>query len=207
ALRELLASEASLSNPVDMIASASADQYREAIRIVGNDPNVDAVIVIFIPPLVTRPEDAARAVVEGVRSLPGDRPVLTVFMQARGIPEELRAPGVRIPSFAFPEDAAIALARVAGYGEWRVRPAEPPFQLPDARRDEAAAIVAAALGRGAGWLAPDEVAALLSCYGLPVLEQRLAGTPEEAGRAASGLGGRVALKAVAPGLVHKTEVG
>jgi acyl-CoA synthetase (NDP forming) len=190
-----------------MIASASADQYREAIRVIGNDPNVDALIVIFIPPLVTRPEDAARAVVEGVQALGGEKPVLTVFMQARGIPDALRAPGTRIPSFAFPEDAAIALARVARYGEWRARPDEPPFQLADARRDEAAAIVAAALGRGAGWLSPDEVWALLACYGLPVLEQRLATTPDEAASAAAELGGPVALKAIAPGLVHKTEAG
>ncbi|MQA92457.1 MAG: hypothetical protein GEU90_19890 [Gemmatimonas sp.] len=57
------------------------------------------------------------------------------------------------------------------------------------------------------WLPPNELWALLSCYGLPVLEQRLAGTPEEAVDAAAELGERVALKAIAPGLLHKTEAG
>lgn len=66
-------------------------------------------------------------------------------------------------------------------------------------------MLAAALADGPRWLRPDEVAQLLSCYGLPLAEWRLAETPGEAGRAADELGGPVALKAVAPTLVHKTE--
>jgi acetyl coenzyme A synthetase (ADP forming)-like protein len=207
ALRDLLPSEASVGNPVDMIASATPDQYRDAIGIVAHDPTVDALIVIFIPPLVTRPEDAARAIVEGVRALGRDKPVVAVFMQSRGVPQELRAADLRIPSYAFPEDAAIALARVARYGEWLARPLLPPVRFEDVRRDEAAAIVAAALGRGDEWLGPDEVWRLLSCYGLPVLDQRIAPNAEDAARAAEDFGGPVALKAIAAGLVHKTDAG
>lgn len=207
ALAKVLPSDASLTNPVDMIASASADQYREAIRIVGEDPNIDALVVIFIPPLVTRAEDVARAVLEGARSLEGRKPILTVFMQAQGVPQELRNSELRIPSYAFPEDAAIALARVARYGEWRDRPLAEPAKFDDLRREEAAAVVAAALGRGEGWLEAHEVWSLLGCYGLPTLEQRVVATVEEAAEAAGEIGGRLALKAIAPGLVHKTDVG
>jgi acyl-CoA synthetase (NDP forming) len=123
------------------------------------------------------------------------------------VPEELRVADTRIPSYSFPEEAAIALARAARYGEWLARPVERSPDFPDLRRDEAAAIVATALGRGTEWLGPAEVASLLSCYGLPVLEQRIVGTPEEAGAAAAELGAPVALKAVAEGLLHKTEAG
>lgn len=207
ALGALLPREASVQNPVDMIASASADQYREVIRVVARDPGVDAVVVIFIPPLVTRAEDVAAAVVDGVRALGGAKPVLAVFMQSRGVPDALRNGDVRVPSFAFPEEAVIALARVARYGAWRARPPAPPAAVPDARREEAAALVAGALGRGDGWLAPAEVARLLECYGLRMVEQRVVATAREAAAAAAALGGRVALKAVAPGLVHKTESG
>lgn len=207
ALRELLSEEASVGNPVDMIASASAEQYREAIRVIGDDPNVDALIVIFIPPLVTRPEDAARAVVDGVRSLNGEKTVLSVFMQARGVPNELRSGDLRIPSYTFPEDAAIALGRAARYGEWKRRPHVAPPAFEDARREEAAGVVADALGRNADWLAPNEVASLLDCYGLPVLEQRVVASPDAAAAAALQFGEPVALKAIAPGLVHKTDAG
>jgi acyl-CoA synthetase (NDP forming) len=207
ALRALLPREASVGNPVDMIASATPDQYRDAVGIVTRDPTVDALIVIFIPPLVTRPEDAARAIVEGVRATGRAKPVAAVFMQSRGVPQDLQAADLRIPSYAFPEDAAIALARVSRYGEWLARPVSPPVRFEDVLRDEAAAILAAALGRGDEWLGPDEVWRLLACYGLPVLDQRVVSTAEDAARAAEELGGVVALKAVAPGLVHKTEAG
>lgn len=206
-LRVFLPREATITNPVDMIASATAAHYREAIRIVGEDPGIDALIVIFIPPLVTRATDAAQAIVDGARALGGRGPLLTVFMSARGVPDALRSAKVRIPSYAFPEDAARALARVARYGEWRARPERARVEPQDLRREEAAALVATALQRGAGWLAPDQLAALLACYGLPVAPQRIVSSPEEAGSAAGALGGAVALKAIAPGLVHKTEAG
>jgi acetyl coenzyme A synthetase (ADP forming)-like protein len=207
ALRALLPLEASVGNPVDMIASATAAQFEKAIGIIGSDPNIDAIIVIFIPPLVTRPEDVARAIVAGARDLAGARPVLTVFMQARGVPDELRSSDVRLPSYAFPEDAASALARVARYAEWRARPADSPARFDDIRRDEATAIVATALGRNSEWLDSAEVWKLLECYRIPVLKQRVVVGLDEVAAAATELGGTVALKAIAPGLLHKTEAG
>jgi len=117
--------------------------------------------------------------------------------------------GPRLPRYRFPEDAAHALVRAVGYGTWRQRPEGQVPELADVRHDEAAALLAAALadGTGPGWLPPEEVARLLACYGLPMAEWRLAGSPEAAGAAANELGGPVALKAVAPRLVHKTEAG
>jgi acetyl coenzyme A synthetase (ADP forming)-like protein len=206
-LRKLLPAESSVANPVDMIASATADQYREAIRIVGRDPTVDALVVIFIPPLVTRPADAARAIADAARRVPEGKPLLTVFMQAHDVPQELRNATPRIPCYAFPEAVAMPLAKVARYGEWLRKPIQPPAHFEDLRRDEAAAIVATALGRGGGWLSPDEVWRLLSCYGLPLLDQRIATSGEAAAEAALQLGEEVALKAIVPGLVHKSEAG
>ncbi|MBK5187801.1 MAG: acetate--CoA ligase family protein [Gemmatimonadaceae bacterium] len=207
ALRVELSPSASVENPVDMIASATAGQYREAMRIVGSDSGVDSMIAIFVPPLVTSPDDVARAIVEAAQSLAGRIPVLTVFMQSRGTPAILRAGEVQLPSYAFPEDAAIALGRVASYGEWLRRPVAPPPRIEDVRAADAAAVLAGARARGATWLAPGEVAALLSAYGLPLAEQRVVETAEEAARSAEALGGALALKAIAPGLVHKTDAG
>ena len=204
-LAEFLPPEASVDNPVDMIASASADDYRRAIDIVAEEGEVDAVIVIFIPPLVTRAQDVARAIRTAAGTIAGRVPLLAVLMSARRMPDELATDGRRIPSYEFPEDAARALARAAAYGRWRRKPEGRVPEFSDLRRDEAAGVIAAALAGGPRWLQPDEVARLLSCYGLPLAEWRLAETPEEAGRAAEELGGPLALKAVAPALVHKTE--
>jgi acetate---CoA ligase (ADP-forming) len=122
-------------------------------------------------------------------------------------PPELRWGGSTIPGYAFPEDAARALGRAAKYVGWRERPEGRVPDLSGARRDEAAARLAAALAEGPEphWLAPGQVATLLDCYGIAMADWRLADTAEQAGVAAAELGGPVALKAVAPGLVHRTE--
>jgi acyl-CoA synthetase (NDP forming) len=192
---------------VDLIASATAYHYHATIEIVARDANVDAIVVIFIPPLVTKPEDVAQAIVDGTRALAREKPVLTVFMQSRGVPPVLRAADVRVPSYSFPENAAMALARVAEYGEWLARPVPVPARLEGVRREEATAVVSAAVARGGGWLDPHDVWQVLTAYGLPMLPQRIVGDADAAARAAMEMGGAVALKAIAPGLVHKTEAG
>ncbi len=101
-----------------MIASASADHYRRAIGIVA-EAGVNAIIAIFVPPLLTRADEVATAIREGTAALQEKLPILTVFMSAHGMPEELRQGERSIPSYRFPEDAARALARAVQYGTWR----------------------------------------------------------------------------------------
>ncbi len=206
-LAKLLPEAASTRNPVDMLASASAEDYRRAIKILSDDPNVDAVIVIFIPPLLTHAEDVALAIRTAARELSRPIPLLSVFMSSHGIPAELRRADVRIPSYAFPEDAARALSHAVRYAGWR---SAAPGQVPtfaDVRSDEATGILAAALSTGAQWLPPDAVFRLLACYGIPVIPWRIATTPADAATASSELNGKIAIKAIAPGLVHKSDAG
>jgi acetyl coenzyme A synthetase (ADP forming)-like protein len=204
-LRSFLAPGAGVGNPVDMIASASSEQYRKTIEIVAADKNIDALIVCFTPPLVTRAEDVGQAIVEAIAAAKIDKPILAVFLSADPAPEIVRS--AHIPSYRFPETAAIALARAARYRRWRERPEPTLARFADLRRDEAAALVASALQKGDGWLAAAETSQLLSCYGLPLIEQRVVATPEAAGEFAETLGDDVGLKVIAPGVLHKTEAG
>jgi acetate---CoA ligase (ADP-forming) len=132
---------------------------------------------------------------------------MTVFLSASDAPAELREFGSQIPSYQFPETPAIALARVTRYCEWRDRPESHPPVFSDIRRDEAAGLIAMALEQGDGWLTNVETAKLFSCYGLPLVEQRVVFTPEQAAQAAVQFRGPVALKVIAPGVLHKTEAG
>ncbi len=204
-LRSFLPPAAGVSNPIDMIASATGDDYSHAITTAAADPCVDAVIVLYIPPLEDNAPGVASSVVDAISSLQREIPVLTCFMSARGLPAALSAPGVRIPSFAFPEQAAIALAHAAEHGAWRERPEGVVPKLQGIRADEAAAVIASALARGDGWLEPGEILDLFDCYGLPMVRQARVSTLEEAAAAAASMKGLLALKAVGP--VHKTEVG
>jgi acetyl coenzyme A synthetase (ADP forming)-like protein len=204
-LRSFLAPGAGVGNPVDMIASASGEQYRKTIEAVAGDPNIDALIVCFTPPLVTSAEDVGHAIVDAIAAARIDKPILAVFLSAAGAPEIVRS--AKIPAYRFPETAAIALARASRYRRWRERPEPTLARFDDLRLDEAASIVASALQRGGGWLAPDETSQLLSCYGLPLIEQKIVPTAAAAGEFAESLNDEVALKVIAPGVLHKTEAG
>jgi len=175
--------------------------------VLGRHDCADAIVAIFIPPLATRSEDVAREIRSAVDAFAQRLPVVSVFMSSEGKPPQLASEHGAIPAFAFPEDAARALARAVEYGTWCASPEGQVERFADARPEEAAAVIATALGRRAEWLAPAEVERLLGCYGLPRIESRMVGDADAAAVAGGELGGAVALKAVAPGLVHKTELG
>jgi acetate---CoA ligase (ADP-forming) len=206
-LREFLLPIAGTSNPVDMTSVASAEDYRKAIRVVSEDPNVDALIVIFIPPIAVRTEDVAVQIVNAAEELGGKKPLITTFMAARGISGQLSGEGVKVPAYPFPESAARALAHAVNRRRWLSKPAGVLKTFPGTKRLEAAAVVSGALARGRIWLDPAETHELLDCYGIREARTVGAKTPQQAAAAAREFRGEVALKAYAPGLVHKSDVG
>jgi acyl-CoA synthetase (NDP forming) len=199
-LRSFLPAAASVNNPVDMLASAPPDHYRRALASILRDESVDSVIVILIPPLVTDPNAVAAAMAAVVDGTP-EKPVLGVFMRSEGAPAAL-AP---IPSYAFPESAALALARVTAYGQWRSKPIVPAPTLEGFDHDEIRRIVADVLRRGPGWASPDHAHALLAASGIAGAASRVAASLADALAAASQLGFPIVLKALGPTLLHKTE--
>ncbi len=207
ALHDFLPSEAALSDPIDMVATASADDYRRALEAVGRSGIADAIIVIFVPPLVTEATDVAIAISQAAESIPPEVTLTSVFMAAGNAALELHRGGRAIPVYAFPEDAARAVGHAARYGAWREAPPGAIPEFRDRRSDEAAAVIAQALGAGEGWLSQAGVATLLDCYGLHPPASRVVRTGAEAARAAAELGGPVALKAIAPRLLHKSDAG
>jgi acyl-CoA synthetase (NDP forming) len=112
-----------------------------------------------------------------------------------------------VPSYMFPESAAVALSRVTHYGEWLRKPATEPPVLTAFDRDGARALVTKALVSGNEWLNPTEAQWLLQLCGIDVADARVAGTADEAARAAAAIGFPVAVKALGSTLLHKTEIG
>jgi len=201
ALREVLPGDGSVANPVDMLGSATATTYERAIPAVLADPRLDALIVLFVPPVVAGAPEVAAAVVRAVEAVPNDKPVLAVVMSAEGTPPELLTSDVA--SFVYPESAARALGLAAQRAEWLRRPVGSVPELDGIDREAATAVAAAA---GEGWLDPAQTRALLAAYGLPLVPERAAETVERAVAAAATLGFPVVVKTAAPG-AHKTESG
>ena len=205
-LLEFLPAGASAHNPIDMIATASADQYRRTLQTLIELDACDAILAIFVPPLVTDAVDVAQAIRAAAQGDPGVL-IAAVFMSSAGPPAELADHGVRVPGYEYPEDAARAVALAAKHGHWRAQPEAPAPALDDTRPAHAAAIISAGLARGPGWLPQPAVHDLLDCYGLPLVPTRFVADADGAVRAAAELDGPVALKATARELVHKTEAG
>ena len=122
------AAEASLANPVDMIASATAEQYRQALGLVAADPNVDAVVAIFIPPLATRDRGRGRALIGARRPRSAASRCCRLHVVAMGSRRSWRPSTARSRRSPSPRSAAIApgarraLRRVAGAPEGETRP-------------------------------------------------------------------------------------
>jgi acetyl coenzyme A synthetase (ADP forming)-like protein len=208
ALSRLLPAEASLANPVDMLGSATAGTFAAALPPLLADPGLDALIVLFVPPVVARAEEVAEAVAAAVeRSGEPGKPVLGVFLSHEGTPAALLRERRRVAPFPYPESAARALGRVAERADWLRRPAGrvPKLDGIDAEAGRAS-VIAALEERAEAWLEPASLRALLAAYGIPLVAERMAASPEEASAAARELGFPVVVKAARPG-VHKTERG
>jgi acetyl coenzyme A synthetase (ADP forming)-like protein len=206
-LRRSLGAAASTGNPVDMLATAGPRQYQRVMKLLAEDDAVDAVIAIYTPTGLDDPAAVLDGMAAGIDAVDGRLPVLIVALMPEPPRGLLNGRRGSAPIYAFPEDAARALGHAVRHGLWLERPEGKIPDFVDARPGEAAAVIADGLASGLEWLAPDEVERLLRCYGVPLVDSRTVRTSTEAGVAAAELGDAVALKAAAPGLVHKTETG
>ncbi len=212
AVGRALPSAASIGNPVDMIASAAADQYAQTITTLMSAPEVDALIVIFTPVDLTTADAIMKAIPEGVaagrRASGAGKAVLACVMAEPGRPAPLLADGERIPAFAFPEHAARALGKAAAYADWRAQPPALYWGFDDTSPSTARAICRAGIARqDGGWLTDEEVWAVLTAYGLPVVSGGIAQSAHEAVAMARTIGFPVAMKVSSTSVIHKTDVG
>src|SRR4051794_32829147 len=207
ALGEALPSEASLRNPVDLLGSATAQTYAAVLPPLLADPHVDALIVLFVPPVVAGAEEVAAAIQATLEAAPSAKPVLAVVMSADGTPAAMRASSSAVAAFPYPESAAAALGLAAQRAEGLRRPLGTVPALEGIDVATASRVVEGELtGGGDGWLAAGPVRALLEAYGVPLVPERLAATADGAVEAARELGFPVVIKTAEAG-AHKTETG
>lgn len=207
-MRAVLPVEASTRNPVDTIASGGPEEYKVCLQALLDSEEVDAVMVIYVP---TTPEGGAlvaAAVRDVVDNYSGPVPLVAVFMQ-EAVPL-LRSGRKTIPTYRFPETAALALSRAVRYSEWRAR--DPGVEKAFADLDGAAAedVTEAALerlGDEGGWLEPEEVESVLTAAGLRLPQSIRVTTVGQALEAARTIGGPLAIKVIAPSALHKSDVG
>ena len=211
-LKKFLPTTASVSNPIDMIASASAEHFRAATAILLRDSQVDAVIVLTIHVGLADISAIARGISAGVASARAGggagKPVLTCIMDGDKIFDGATVNFEHLPNYAFPENAARALGKLANYAQWRQQPAGVIPEFDNIQAQPARALCETILrDRGAGWLGADEVRTVLKNFGLPLPRSAICRTADDAVEAARDIGFPVALKLASHEIVHKTDFG
>ena len=213
ALRVLLPPAASLHNPVDMLASASPEQYAACLRILLDDPGVHSVLVILPPPPMYTAGAVAKAIIPVVHA--SNKPVVVALMGERLIQEAVEHfRAARIPEYRFPERAASALATLAQRAEYLARRVG---QVGTRVEDSSSCVSGIKLpevvkrvlaGKTATHSIPvDILETILRAYGIAMPHQGLAQSRQEAIEIAREVGFPVVMKVIMPEITNKSDVG
>ncbi len=205
ALREILPEESSCDNPVDMIASADGERYQKTIQLANADPNVDGILVIFVPPITADPVDIAGGIIAGCEEL-NNKPVLACFMGEQQGQALAALEQAGIPNYIYPESAVRSLAALNRYRQWREK-RRGEIAVFSAHKSRVKTIIDQARSEEREHLTQAEVFTILKTYGIPVAAYEQVQDVEAAVAAAAAIGYPVVLKLDSPKLVHKSDAG
>jgi len=204
-LRSFLPAAASVKNPIDMIASAPIEHYKETLKTVIADENVDMIMVIYLPFLGLKDIDVAKAVMEIKAQYP-EKPVIGVFMTKSEFFTALSDMDVNMPFFMYAEEAAEGFMRLEQQRKWIARP-EGKIPCYDADRKKAESIIYQALKEDRAQLTTRESIDVLDAYGIRVCKSGFATNEEEVVSLGNSIGYPVVMKMTSKTTSHKTDVG
>lgn len=204
-LRSFLPAAASVKNPVDMIASAPIEHYKQTLETVIADENVDMIAVIYLPFLGLADIDVAEALME-IKAKNPQKPILGVFMTKSEFFTKIANMNVNMPFYMYAEEAAEAMTRLDRQRQWMNRP-EGKFPVYDVDRAKAAEVIKKSLSEGRAQLTTLESIDVLNAYGIRACKYGLATNVDEAANVANGIGYPVVMKITSKTISHKTDVG
>ncbi len=206
-LKERLYPEASVHNPVDVLATGTAEHYRACMDAMMEDDNFDCLFINFVTPFFVDTDSIAREIVEVNRQR--KKPIICNLMtDTRQWTETVRIlKEGEVPFFALPSDAARALTALVRYRSILNRAPGEVKDFTDIDRKAAATIVAGVRGAGRKTLLAGEVYRILEAYGIPVPAWKVVGNAAMVEQAANEMGGPVVVKADAEHIVHKSDMG
>ena len=204
-LRSFLPSAASVKNPIDMIASAPIEHYKQTLETVIADPNVDMIITIYLPFLGLKDIDVAQALME-IKAEHPEKPIIGVFMTKSEFFTKLSNMNVNMPFFMYAEEAADGLNRLNQQRLWMERP-EGKTPVYDVDHERAKQIIRKSISEGRAQLTTRESIDVLDAYGIRVCKSGFATTEDEAVSIANSIGYPVVMKMTSKTTSHKTDVG
>jgi acetyltransferase len=203
-LRQFLPAAASVNNPVDVIGDATPERYVQALAVLQEEPDIDALVVVVTPQNMTQPPVLAQQLAATHNR---KKPLLTAFMGGDAIAEAkavLMAAG--IPNYPSPERAMHALRALCDYAAWRRRPPRIVTRFPVNRR-RVDRILQMQIRSGLAQVGEVEAKEILRAYDFNILDGQLARTADEAVEVAERIGYPVVLKISSPDILHKSDFG
>jgi len=198
------------NNPLDVLADADAERFVKAVEIASKDPASDGLLAVIAPQGHADPTQVAERMKPFAHS--SGKPLLASWMGGDGVVEGtaiLNAAG--IPTFSYPDTAARAFTYMWRY-TYNLRGLyETPSLVggsavaPEARM-KVTETVQRVRASGRTMLNEFEAKQLLACYGIPVVETRVAEDEEQAVAVAGEIGCPVVLKLLSNTIAHKTDV-
>ncbi|MFA6063795.1 MAG: bifunctional acetate--CoA ligase family protein/GNAT family N-acetyltransferase [Gallionella sp.] len=208
-LNEVLPSNWSHGNPVDIIGDAQSDRYQHAVAACLEDPNVDGVLTILTPQAMTKPLEAAHAVIELANRY--SKPLLSCWMGESQVAESRKAfAHARKPNFRTPEPAVEVFSYLSDYYQNQKLLMQMPEPLSDHTAPDiegARMVIEGALLDKRRVLSEMESKALLSAFHIPVAQTMVARSPNEALLIAQQLGFPVVMKVNSRDITHKSDAG
>ncbi|CDC21951.1 putative uncharacterized protein [Clostridium sp. CAG:306] len=204
-LRSFLPSAASVKNPIDMIASAPIEHYKQTLETVLKDPEVDMVAVIYLPFLGLKDIDVAKALME-IKAKNPEKPILGVFMTKSEFFTEISNMDVNMPFYMYAEEAAEAMSRLDRQRKWMERP-EGKMPVYDVDKAKAEKIIKGAVAEGRAQLTTLESIDVLDAYGIRACKYGLATNEQEVVNLGNSIGYPVVMKMTSKTTSHKTDVG
>ncbi len=204
-LRSFLPAAASVKNPIDMIASAPIEHYKETLKTVVADDNVDMIIVIYLPFLGLKDIDVAKAVME-IKAEHPEKPIIGVFMTKNEFFTKLSDMDVNIPFFMYAEQAADGLNRLNQQRLWMERE-EGKIPCYDVDREKVKNIILKSINDGRDQLTTLESIDVLQAYGIRACKYGLATNIDEVVTLGNSIGYPVVMKMTSKTTSHKTDVG
>ena len=211
ALSAILPAAWSHNNPIDILGDATPERYAKALEVTAKDPNIDGLLAILTPQLMTNPTATAEHLQQHARI--SGKPVLASWMGGEAVEagkQILNQAG--IPTYDYPDTAAHVFTlmwrssyNLQGLYETPNLPVD--SEMANSARERAEAIIAAVRCEGRSVLTEFESKQLLAAYGIPTVKTGIAATPDAAVAAAEDFGYPIVLKLHSKTITHKTDVG